>query len=470
MDRTTAATNSSPHRPGPLINRNFGLLWSGALISYIGDFVFNTVLILWIKQDIAANQPWAPLAVSGVLAIFSVPILLAGPLAGIFVDRWDKRRTMLAMDAIRAIIVALLVLAANLVPLPFVPGGRLTPIEQVGMIYVDVFLVGACQQFFGPARTALIGDLVPEAQRPRAAAMMQSVLALGLVIGPGLAGPIFFGVGVEWALLINALSFVVSFLTILAVRAPHAARSVAAGQRGNLLSEWLVGVRFYLSNRVLMALLITGVIALLGAGVLNSLDVFFVTTNLHASAFYYSELQAANGFGNVIGALVAVFVLARLGTARTTWVSILVIGLMMVLYSRLTTLPPAVAVIVLVGVPNAWVNASVGPLLLHVTPRELIGRVAAILNPVLTLMSLFATAAAGYLASTVLAGLHASIAGVTFGTYDTLIGAGGLLCVVGGLYGAWSLRGIWLEGEGAQRASVAVRPGASSQYPDGRQE
>jgi Na+/melibiose symporter-like transporter len=458
VEGDTPIPASPARQPGPLINRNFGLLWSGALISFIGDFLFNTTLILWVQQDIARHKTWAPLAVSGVLAVFSVPILLAGPLAGVFVDRWDKRRTMLLMDALSAVIVALLLLATNLVPLPFVPGGRLTPIEQLVVLYVDVFLVGVCSQFFAPARMALIGDLVAEPQRARASALMQSVLALGLVLGPALAGPVYFGLGVQWALLVDSLSFVVSFLTILAVRAPRAARSVVEGQRGNLLGEYAEGVRFFVGNRVLMALLLTGIIAMLGAGILNSLDIFFVTTNLHAAAAYYGDLSAANGAGDVIGALLATVVLARIGSARAVWLSILAIGVLMTAYSRLTSLPPAIAVTIVVGVPNAWINAAFGPLLLHVTPRALIGRVSAILSPVLTLMSLLATALAGYLASTVLAGLHDTIFGVTFGTYDTLIGAGGVLCVLGGLYGARSLRGVRLEGEGRRRKPNAPVP------------
>lgn len=462
MDSTTAIppSPSSPSRkPGPLVNRDFGLLWSGALISYIGDFLFDTTLILWIQQVVARGQSWAPLAVSGVLVVFSLPVLLVGPLAGVFVDRWDKRRTMLVMDALRAVIVALLLLAANLVPLPFVPGGRLTPIQQVGVIYVDVFLVAICQQFFTPARMALIGDLVAEPERPRASALMQSVLALGIVIGPALAGPLFFSVGAESALLLNALSFVVSFLVILAVRAPRAARSVAEGERGHVLREYLAGVRFYVSNRVLMALLVTGMIIMFGAGALNALDIFFVTINLHAPAVYYGYVSAANGVGNIMGAVLATVVLARIGTARVAWLSIIALGLLMIVYSRLTSLAPGVALIVLIGIPNAWVNAAVGPLMLHVTPRELIGRVSSILNPVMTLMGLLSTALAGYLASTALTGFHYAVAGLTFGTYDTIYTAGGLLAVLGGIYGAWSLRGVWLEGErGAPRRPSTPAP------------
>src|SRR5215468_3624319 len=103
MHTTTAV--SASRRAGPVINRNFGLLWLGQTISVIGDFVFDTTLVVWIATSLAKDQPWAPLAVSGVLLAASLPVLLVGPVAGVFVDRWNKRRTMLVMDAIRVVLV-----------------------------------------------------------------------------------------------------------------------------------------------------------------------------------------------------------------------------------------------------------------------------------------------------------------------------------------------------------------------------
>lgn len=120
-------------KPGFLINRNFGLLWSGQAISQFGDFAFKTTLMLWIGVIIAHGQSWAPLAVSGVLVATSLPIVLVGPLAGVFVDRWDKRHTMIAMDALRATLITLLLLI-SVVPLPFLPGGRLPIFWQLGAI------------------------------------------------------------------------------------------------------------------------------------------------------------------------------------------------------------------------------------------------------------------------------------------------------------------------------------------------
>jgi predicted MFS family arabinose efflux permease len=445
-------------KPGPLINRNFALLWSGAAISYTGDFIYLTTLTLWIATAIGRGQAWAPLAVSGLVIAASLPVLLIGPLAGVFVDRWDKRRVMLAMDAARAVLIALLPLAANLVPLPLVPGGRLTPFEQIGAIYSIVFLAAACAQFFNPGRMAIIGDIVPEASRSRATGLMQTVQALAIVIGPALAAPLFFAAGVEWALLINAASFLASFGAVLAVRAPRAARSVAPGARGSVGGEFWAGLRFFASNRILMTLLVTISLFMLGGGALNTLDIFFVTQNLHTAPRLYGNLEAVFGIGSLVGALLATFIAARLKVARTFWICALLVGILFVVYSRLTNYFPALVLLFLIGVPSAALNAVVGPMIYHVTPRAFLGRVSAILNPAATLAELLSAALAGYLDGSVLSGFHMTVGGIGFGAVDTIFAGAGVLVVMAAFYARAGLGRLRLAGE----PGAAPEPGSET--------
>src|SRR5258706_9821913 len=124
MNPSTALPTPPAAKASPLINRNFALLFGGAAISYLGDMIFNITLILWVTQTLAHGQPWAPLAVSGVLVAAAPPILLVGPLAGVFVDRWEKRRAMLAMEALRALVGAPFA--------PLAPGGFAPPLGPAG--------------------------------------------------------------------------------------------------------------------------------------------------------------------------------------------------------------------------------------------------------------------------------------------------------------------------------------------------
>jgi MFS family permease len=90
---------------GALINRDYARLWWGQAVSSIGDFVFDTTLVLWIATKLGKGQSWSPAAVGGVMLAASIAILVVGPLAGVFVDRWNRRRTMLRTEKYRAVLV-----------------------------------------------------------------------------------------------------------------------------------------------------------------------------------------------------------------------------------------------------------------------------------------------------------------------------------------------------------------------------
>lgn len=421
-----------------LINRNFAFLWSGQAISNLGDMVFDTTLVLWVATRIAVNQPWAPLAVSGVMLATALPILLIGPLAGVFVDRWEKRRTMLRMDAIRALLIALLLFIA--LPLPV----HLPIFAQLGVVYTVVALASTCSQFFSPARTTLISDVVDEADLARASGLGQISQNLAIIIGPPLAAPLLFVVGVQWALIINALSFVASFLAILAIRS---AQNIPETELQSLRAhsfwkELGAGLHFFGHSRILMTLLINIVIVTLGTGALNALDVFFVTQNLHTDPNLYGIIGMGFGAGSILGALIANFFIQRLGITRVFWGGLVTGGLLILLYSRMNSFVPALLIFGLAGLPIAALNIAVLPLLLHATPRNLLGRVMSVINPVQTLASLISTGLAGILASNLLLGFHATLLGLTLGTNDTIFSAAALLIILGGIYALFSLRNL----------------------------
>src|SRR5690242_3166192 len=119
MEDSKTASGQAARKRGLLINGAFTLLWSGQTVSKLGDIVFDFTLVFWVTTSIARGQTWAPLAVSGIFVATALPTLVVGPIAGVFVDRWPKRSTMLFMDALRAILVMLLLLATGFLPPPF---------------------------------------------------------------------------------------------------------------------------------------------------------------------------------------------------------------------------------------------------------------------------------------------------------------------------------------------------------------
>jgi MFS family permease len=205
--------------------------------------------------------------------------LAIGPLAGVFVDRWDKRRTMLRMDLARGLLILLLLVVTGLLPAPF--SLQLPLAAKLVAIYVILLLVGVCSQFFRPSRMALIGDIVGKEQRSHAMGLSQAAFNSALILGPMLAAPLFMAFGARWAMLIDAASFFISYLCILLIKAPPAARSVSEHVRGLYLRELRAGWKMIVSTRALIALIVNGVLLLAGAGTLDAFYVLFALTNLH---------------------------------------------------------------------------------------------------------------------------------------------------------------------------------------------
>jgi MFS family permease len=422
-----------------LINRNFALLWRGQVVTDLGTVVFNTALIIWVAAVFARGQPWAPLAVSGLLLAQSLPMLLVRPLAGVFVDRWDARRTMLAMDALRAVLVALLLLPM-LVPLA--DGMRLA------LVYLAVLLTSACSQFFNSALLALINDIVPGAALPRASGLSEVTWSVASVLGPPLAAPLVLSLGIQWVLLLNAGSFVVSYLTLRVIHPPILAKrprehetpptQKTAGAR--VLGELRDGLRFVLANRTVRTVTLAITLALLGAGLLRALDYFFVTENLRASPAFYGFVGLAFGGGSIVGALAAAKFAPRLGIARTFVVALLAVGVSTLLLSRQTSLVPALVVWVGLGIVNSAANVAMMPLLLGATPRALVGRMNALFFTVTSAAALLSSTLAGWLASDILRGFSATLLDVRLGPVDTLLILAGLLICASGFYAAVGLR------------------------------
>lgn len=440
---SSVASNTRAVRSNILINRNFAFLWGGQALSILGNVLFNTTLVIWIASQLATGQSWAPLAVSGVLLAAALPAFVIAPFAGVLVDRMDKRRMMLAMDSSRVLISAILILATGIIPLPWLPGGRLPIFWTLGAIYAIVFLINTADQFFSPAMLALVGDLVSEVQQPKAMGLRQASSSLASIIGPALAAPLFITFGAQWALLINALSFVASFVTIAAIHAPKAAIGGTAGERRHFAGELGEGLQFYARSRVLMTLLLAIVVAVMGAIALETLNVFFTTDNLHVPIRLYGFMGAAFGVGALVGAILASIFAERLGLGRTLWLSLLLAGVAVVIVSRVTTFGLALALFALIGLFITSVNVVVGPLLLRATPRELLGRVNSVITVALNAGILVGTALAGYLDSETLHDLHLAVAGTIFGPVDTIYTFAGLLFIASAFVVMAGLRGTY---------------------------
>jgi MFS family permease len=396
-------------------NREWRLLWLGQAVSLTGDSMFDITILLWVATVIAKGEPWAPAAGSGVLIAAAVPVLAVGPAAGVFVDRWDRRHTMMAADAFRAVLIA----ATLAVPALGDAAGRGA---ELAAVYLVVALESAAGQFFNPARLATLGRVVTSpGQRAQAAGLLQATGSLAVIIGEPLAAALLFTAGARWALVIDAASFAGSFLAVRAMKVAQAPEGVA---RDGFRRELAAGARFFATSRILVALCGGVMVATLGTGALNALMVFFVTGHLHTAARWLGVLSGAFGAGAVLGALAGGWAAARAGPARVFCAGLVAGGVLLAVFSQTGAFAVAAVLAASVGLMFGALNAAAPPLFLAVIPQHLIGRVMAIFNPLQQGANITSMALAGVLAT---AGLPVS---AIFGASAVAIVAAGCATIV----------------------------------------
>ncbi len=422
------------------INQNFAKLWWGQAISSVGDYTWDTALVLWIATFLSAGQSWSPIAVSGVIVAAALPQIIVGPIAGVFVDRWDKRRTMSIATGLQALIAgALTVLMSGLWHVVGIKL-RLSIGIQLAATYGDVFLLTSCAQFFIPAQLALIKSIVERDKQDQAIETSQGTQGLAVIIGPPVAAALVFGIGVEWALVLNTLSFVVSLVAARAITAPPTATRLAPGETGAFSREFLAGFGYVLRHKTLRVILIAETLTWLGFGALQTLGYFFITEELRAPPNYYGWLGADFGVGAIVGALLVTLLGRRIGLERLFWIALVTSGAFVLVLSHLTDFYLALGAAFLFGVSATAIIIAAGPLALDATKRKFVGRVTAVINPIGRLAAFVSVIIAGALVGVVFPNFHATVLGITFRPVDTVLSGLGALVIAGGIFTWWNLR------------------------------
>ncbi len=320
-----------------LRQRNFALLWFGQLISLTGDYVLIVALPFYTYQ-----LTGSVLATGVMFLVQALPGLFLGSLAGVFVDRWDRRWTMIASDLLRAGVLLFLLLVRSR--------------DLVWIIYVVAFTEQLISLFFIPAKGAIIPNLVEEQHLMAANSLNSTSDAITRLVGPPLGGALLALLGLSSTVFIDSASYLVSAVMILLISIP--ARSLPAGEAlavdqkeeteqktksGMLVTlagvwrEWLDGLRLVIHERILLTLFVAGAIIMLSQGIINVLIVVFVKAILHGDASTFGLLITFQGIGMLAGAVLVGQLGKRLKPAY-----LLALG----------TVPAGMAVLAIVNVAN----------------------------------------------------------------------------------------------------------------------
>lgn len=274
-------------------NRDYMLLWSGQLVSTLGDSISGVALPLLV---LALTN--SPSAAGFIAALGSIPYVVFSLPAGALIDRWDRKRVMIWCDLVRTITTGSIPLA-----LAF-------NVLSIWQLYAVALIEGTFFVFFNIAEIAALPRVVGKAQLPHATSQNQATFAAASLIGPGLGGVLYQILGRAVPFAFDAVSFAFSVGSLLAVKTSFQGGRIAAPR--NLRAEIAEGVRWVWDQPVVRFMaFITGGLNFVNTAI--PLIIIVIAKSLRAGEAEIGFLLGLGAVGSLAGSLVAGRVQQRFG-------------------------------------------------------------------------------------------------------------------------------------------------------------
>ena len=342
---------------GVPLNRNasFLLLWAGQFISQIGDRL-AALALPWLVYTTTGSA----LGTGAVFALYTLPYVLFGAFAGVAVDRFDKRRLMIATDLIRAALV---------LAVPFVAD------RSLPAVFVLSFAISTAAVFFDPAKLAILPEIVPPGRLLRANSLLSTGENLTEILGWALAGALLASVSTAAAFELDAITFAVSAvaLTLMRYRAP--ARAAAERSARAFWHEMREGFSFLRHDRGLRANTIMILVCVAGLGASYPLTFLLAVDVLDGGTGAFGALEAVVGAGYLAGSLAVLAFAPRVRKGRLMIGGLALMGGCLALVASAGSVWTAAIPFAVFGMANAAALIAVDTYMQEVVPQGMRGRV-----------------------------------------------------------------------------------------------
>jgi len=376
--RATSDSVIDPELPAPLSMGDvlrismMRRLWYAQVISVFGDFLalFAVINVITFKLHANAQQ------VTGVQIAYMLPIAVLGILAGVFVDRWPLKPTMVSSDSIRAGLCLLLIFAT-----------------QIWHFYAILAAISVISSFFGPAQGVAIRSAVPLHGLRSANALMQQVMFGMRIVGPALAGVMVSYLGARSCYAFDSVSFVGSALLIASVTfmapGPKAAAPTSEAEASAIAKVWLdmkQGIDFIVHHAALLFVILAMAAGMFVLGCFGPLIAIYVRDSLHASTKSFAIASAMIGLGMLVGINGLNTFGKKLKDTLLVYSGLCGIAIGLVILTALPHLWSTILGNLIIGFSVAGIIVPSQTLFQKATPPELMGRVGS------TFMSIIFTA------------------------------------------------------------------------------
>lgn len=334
--------------------RNFTLLWLGQLVSEFGNGLTSVTASILVYRETGSAA-----SVGLMLMATALPSLLFGLIAGVFVDRFDRKRILIVSDLLRGLIILLIPIM-----LPY----------GIAWLYILVMLSSAITQFFSPAQASVIPDVATDEELASANSLLVATTTGALGLGFAAAGLISSTFSPEVAFYVDALTFFLSAstFTLLRIRPLEVTDDTSVGV---VVENLKAGMRFLWDSPAVRSTWLVYIPVYILFGLHNSLILPFSDRALGATEFQYGLMEGIAMVGFVAGALLMARFADRLREGQWIVLSLAGMGILTVIYSQLQSVNMAIALGILMAFLN--VPSFVGRQLIiqRYTTREVRGRV-----------------------------------------------------------------------------------------------
>ncbi|MBL8230963.1 MAG: MFS transporter [Bryobacterales bacterium] len=305
-------------------NRNYRYTWMGQVVSEVGDH-FNNIAVF----SLAVKYADSGMVVTGVLLARAIPAILAGPLAGVLLDRWDRKRIMIVSDLVRAVV------AVGFIYTLYQPSSTL--------LYLFSALLMVASPFFTSGRASILPNITTKEQLHTANSLTQTTQWTTLTIGTMTGGLSVAHFGYEWAFFLNAMSFLFSAWAISLLRLPGgtfraARKALTENDVVRPWHEYAEGLRYMKAHPLMLGIAVINFGWASGGGAAQILFSLFGENVFHRGAAGIGILWGCAGAGLLVGGFIAHRLGPRLsfdGYKRTVVICYLIHGSTYVVFSQM---------------------------------------------------------------------------------------------------------------------------------------
>jgi DHA3 family macrolide efflux protein-like MFS transporter len=354
-------------------------LWLAQIVSIFGDFLAIFAVLSYVSFNLHAKAAQVTL----IFVAFMIPFASIGPVAGVFVDRWNVKRTMIASDLIRAILALGLVFAGTL-----------------GQVYAILFLLSTVSTFFVPAQTVTLRTIVPPQGLLAANALMQQAFQIMRIFSPALAGAMVQWFGASSCYYIDTLSYIFSasmIATLVIAREPvvpakdsHPLKSV--------LNDLMAGVKFIFTHATISFVILAMASGMFAISCFGPLIAVYVRDELHATSAVFGIINALIGVGMIGGTLVMNRFAQQISKTHLAVWGLFTMGAFVLVLAAFKNIAAASIGMFGIGVGVVFVFVSAQTLMQGLTPMDLIGRVSSSVWALLSIAQLIGLVFSGTLA------------------------------------------------------------------------